>query len=80
MAASWVLKVPRSDDDQGHVLIQVSRKDGRPDLDLTLLGTESSLAYSTKCTLMGFVGDASDFSMLIHSPQHLCEARLINLQ
>lgn len=50
MAASWVLKIPRSDDSQGHILIQVSHRDGHPDLDLTLLATESEAVYKTKRT------------------------------
>ena len=54
MASSWVLKFPRSDDDQSHVLIHVSHKGGRADLDLTLLGTESEMVYKTKraCVLL----------------------------
>src|SRR2546421_11122992 len=54
MAASWVLKIPRSDESQGHILVQVSHKDGHPDLDLTLLATESEAVYKAKGTLMLF--------------------------
>lgn len=49
MAPPWVLKIPRSDENQGHVLIQASHKDGHADLDLTLFGTESEAVYKTKC-------------------------------
>jgi hypothetical protein len=48
MASSWVLKFPRSDDNQSHVLVHVTHKGGHADLDLTLLGTEGEMVYKTK--------------------------------
>jgi hypothetical protein len=48
MASSWVLKFPRSDDNQSYVLVHVSHKGGHADLDLTLLGTEGEMVYKTK--------------------------------
>jgi DNA double-strand break repair and V(D)J recombination protein XRCC4 len=65
MASSWVLKFPRSDDDQSHVLIHVSHKGGRADLDLTLLGTESETVYKTKRACILLVGKMIDFSQSI---------------
>ena len=48
MASSWLLKIPRSDDSEGHVLLQVSHRDGHADLDLTLFATESEAVYKSK--------------------------------
>jgi hypothetical protein len=65
MASSWVLKFPRSDDNQSHVLIHVSHKGGRADLDLTLLGTESETVYKTKRAWVLLVEKITDFSQPI---------------
>ena len=65
MASSWVLKFPRSDDNQSHVLIHVSHKGGRADLDLTLLGTESETVYKTKRACVLLVEEIIDFSQSI---------------
>jgi hypothetical protein len=62
MAPPWVLTIPRSDDNQGHVLIQVSHKDGHADLDLTLFGTESEAVYKTKRTHWVSFNEATRFS------------------
>ena len=64
MASSWVLKIPRSDDDQSHVLIQVSHKDGHPELDLTVFATESEAVYKTKCANFNSVLQSSWFLIL----------------
>ena len=48
MASSWLLKIPRSDDSGGHVLVQVSHRHGHADLDLTLFATESEAVYKSK--------------------------------
>lgn len=48
MADAWVLKIPRSDDKQGHVLVQVSRKNAHSDLDLTLFASEGEAPYTAK--------------------------------
>lgn len=64
MAASWVLKIPRSDDDQGHVLIQVAHKEGHAELDLTFFGTESEAVYKTKRTHLNFIRGCQTFLLL----------------
>ena len=54
MASSWLVKIPRSDDSEGHVLVQVSHKDGHADLDLTLFATEGEAVYKSKGTYWSF--------------------------
>ena len=48
MARSWVLKLPRSDGKDAHVLVYCQCKDGQSDLDLTLYATESEAPYKAK--------------------------------
>ena len=62
MASSWVLKFPRSDDNQSYVLVHVSQKDGHADLDLTLLGTEGEMVYKTKRACVLLVEKIIEFS------------------
>ena len=65
MASSWVLKFPRSDDNQSYVLVHVSHKGGHADLDLTLLGTEGEMVYKTKRACVLLVEEIIEFSQSI---------------
>ena len=65
MASSWVLKFPRSDDNQSCVLVHVSHKGGHADLDLTLLGTEGEMVYKTKRACVLLVEETIEFSQSI---------------
>ena len=48
MARSWLLKLPRTDDKDAHVLVYCQCKDEQSDLDLTLYATESEAPYKAK--------------------------------
>lgn len=75
MASSWVLKFPRSDDNQSYVLVHVSQKDGHADLDLTLLGTEGEMVYKTKRACVLLVEKIIEFSQSIsYAPYISCLA------
>jgi hypothetical protein len=71
MASSWVLKFPRSDDNQSYVLVHVSHKDGHADLDLTLLGTESEMVYKTKRACVLLVEEIIEFSQSISYARYI---------
>lgn len=59
MASSWVLKVPRSDEKQGYILLQLSHKSTQADLDLTLFASEGEAPYTTKSKSRCLVNYAS---------------------